>query len=61
LNIENHELAVKILDGLVKAGEGDTVEKYREAIRNGTGLSDYLLEIHHALEMCGFDFNKTRV
>lgn len=54
---ENHDLAVRILDALVKAGEKDTVEQYRASIRAGAPLSDHLLEIHHALQMCGFDFN----
>ncbi len=52
-------MALKILDSLVKAGDKETVDQYRTAIRNSLPLNDNLLEIHHALEMCGYDFNSS--
>ena len=56
--LAENELALKILEALANAGEQDTVEKYKQAIRAGKPLSGALMEIQHAIEMCGeVDFN----
>jgi hypothetical protein len=53
----NKDLANLVLDELEKLGDKETVQKFKSCAKSGAPIPESMLEIYHALEMCGIQFS----